>query len=251
MRKINWAMVVLSAITALGACLIDRGPLQPAFPGTVSPNVACPGDEVTLSWDLTASNVDCARSPSACERDPLSIDITATGGMAFNLRNAPVVGTQRIRITGPEDAVISLHAYDTDQDLGTPTIRVNVLGPDELLSFPASFAGVCRGTTIAWDPMVASTGTTTLSPSVQIKRIQNISGANIRLTASFESGETRSFDLATGASTPDFTSRVTEVNAVPQAISLPFFGGNCLSGGSVGSGTPPRSIDVTVFYGCL
>jgi hypothetical protein len=248
-KKMSWAMVVFFTFAILAACTLNRSPIL-SFPGSASPNVVCPGDEVTVNWDLSRTNADCARDPGACERDPLTIDITATGGMTFTINNAPVIGSRTVRITGPEDATIRLHAYDTNQDLGTPSVVVNVLGAGEELSFPASCPGACLGSIIGWNPMEVRTGTSILSPSVRIKRIQNISGAGIRLTVNLASGTSTTYELTNGASTPDITERINTVTAAPQPASLASFGGDCSGGGSTTAGTAPRPINLTVFYGC-
>lgn len=245
--------LIISTITVLAicSCLLNRSPIGPAFPGTVTPNVVCPGETVTVTWDLSMLNADCIRDPRACERDPLTVEVTATGGMTFSVSPAPVSGSQSGIATGPDDVTISIHAFDTNQDLGTVTKQVNVLGPTEELTFPASCAGSCDGG-ISWAGMVVDFGSSILSPSVHIRRVRNTTPIPIILTVYNEAMVPRDINLSVGATTtPDFTENIIKVTARPQPAFYTTFtlGADC-RGGSVDTNRPPASITLSVTYGC-
>lgn len=249
MRSLFFSSVILFS---LASCLLDRSPILPAFPGSVTPNVVCPGETVSVTWDLSMLNADCVRDPRACERDPLTVEVTATGGMTFSVSPAPVSGTQDGIATGPEDVTISVHAFDTDQDLGTRTETVNVLGPTEELTFNASCAGSCDGG-ISWAGMTVDFGRSILSPSVHIRRITNTTSIPIILTVYDEGSDVgRDINLGVGATTtPDFTTNIIKVGARPQPAFMTSFtmGANCMAG-SVDANRPPRPITLRVTYGC-
>ena len=244
-------IISTAVLLTLCCCTLNRSVIGPAFPGSVTPNVVCPGETVTVTWDLSMLNADCVRDPRACERDPLSVDVTASGGMTFSISPAPIGGSQSGIATGPDDVTISVHAFDTNQDLGTRTETVNVLGPAEELTFPASCAGSCDGG-ISWAGMTVDFGRSILSPSIHIRRIRNTTSIPIILTVFNEAMVARDINLAVGATTtPDFTENIIKVTARPQPAFLTSFtlGANC-RGGSVDPVVPPPSITLSVTYGC-
>ena len=239
-------------LLTLCCCKLDRSVIPPAFPGSVTPNVVCPGETVTVTWDLSMLNADCVSNPRACERDPLSVDVTASGGMTLTVSPAPVSGSQSGIATGPDDVTISVHAHDADQDLGTRTEHVNVLGPGEELIFPASCPGICDGGVPSWAGMTVDFGRSILSPSVHVRRIQNTTSIPIILTVFNEAMVSRDINLAVGATTtPDFTENIIKVTARPQPAFMTSFtlGANC-RGGSVDTNRPPPPITLSVTYGC-
>jgi hypothetical protein len=198
-------------------------------------------------------NADCVRDPRACERDPLSVDVTASGGMTFSVTPAPVSGSQSGIATGPDDATISIHAFDTNQDLGTRTETVNVLGPTEELTFTASCPGICEAGVPTWSAMTVNFGRRILSPSVHLRRVRNTSPIPVIITV-YNEGELvgRDINLATGeTTTPDFTTNIVKVEARPQPAFMSTFitGSNC-RGGSVEPMVPPPSLTLSVTYGC-
>jgi hypothetical protein len=232
-------------------CTLNRSVIGPAFPGSVTPNVVCPGETVTVNWDLSMLNADCVTDPRACERDPLSVEVTASGGMTFLVSPAPVSGSQSGIATGPDDVTISVHAFDTNQELGTRTETVNVLGPTEELTFPAACAGSCDGG-ISWAGMTVNFGRSILSPSVHIRRITNTTSIPIIITVFNEAMVGRDINLAVGGTTtPDFTENIVKVTARPQPAFMTSFtmGANC-RGGSVDPVTPPPPITLSVTFGC-
>jgi len=252
MKSTLKSLIISTAVLlTLCSCKLDRSVIGPAFPGSVTPNVVCPGETVTVTWDLSMLNADCVRDPRACERDPLSVDVTASGGMTLSVSPAPVSGSQSGIATGPDDVTISVHAFDTNQDLGTRTETVNVLGPAEELTFPATCAGSCDGG-ISWAGMTVNFGRNILSPSVQIRRIRNTTSIPIILTVFDEGMVGHDFNLGVGATTtPDFIFNIIKITARPQpAFMTTFtFGANC-RGGSVDPITPPPPITLSVTYGC-
>jgi hypothetical protein len=252
MKKFNAWIIGVVFVFIFSRCLLDRSPII-SFPGTVVPNVICPGDQVTVTWDLTRTNADCARNPDACARDPLSVDITGAG-MPLNVRGAAVTGSQNVIVPGPDDAVVTVHAFDTDQDLGSPRFNINVLGPSEELSFTGGCQGYCTTAGPGWRDMAVTFGTSTLSPTVQIKRIRNTTGGglDIILTVTYADGTTENFELANGAETPNLSRRVTRVNGRPTPRSMAQFtlGMNCAGAGGTTEPIPPRSIALQVVYGC-
>lgn len=247
----NACLIALVFAFIFGACLIDRSPLPPAFPGSVTPTIACPGDRITVNWDLSALNAECVRDPRACERDPLTVTINATGGMSFTQNNAPVTGSRTDIIAGTEDVVINLRAGDSDQpDLLNSSRTVNVLGPTEELNFPGSFAGFCAGNAPAWREMVISSSPEVLSPGLIIKRIVSNAPTPIILNITFDDGSTRAFTVTPGAATTDLTARASRVEVGVAPAFIGSYGADCRGGSTTEGGTPPRSIAVTVFYGC-
>lgn len=244
-------IISTATLLTLCSCLLDRSAIGPAFPGQVTPNVVCPGETVTVTWDLSMLNADCVREPRACERDPLSVEVTASGGMTFSISPAPIGGSQSGIATGPDDVTISVHAFDTNQDLGTRTEHVNVLGPTEELTFPASCPGSCDGG-ISWAGMTVNFGRSILSPSVHIRRITNTTSIPIVLTVLDDAGASRDINLGVGeTTTPDFTTNIIKVSARPQPAFMASFtmGADC-TGGSVDPVRPPASITLSVTYGC-
>ena len=252
MNSISKSLFISTTLLlTLCCCTLDRTVMGPAFPGEVTPNVVCPGETVTVTWDLSMLNADCVRDPRACERDPLSVDITASGGMTFSVSPAPVSGSQSGIATGPDDVTISVHAFDINQDLGTRTEHVNVLGPTEELTFPAACAGSCDGG-ISWAGMTVNFGRNILSPSVHIRRITNTTSIPIILTVFNEAMVSRDINLAVGATTtPDFTENIVKVTARPQPAFMASFtmGANC-RGGSIETQVPPPPITLSVTFGC-
>lgn len=254
MKSILRSLIICSVLLfSLASCLLDRSPIGPAFPGSVTPNVVCPGETVEVTWDLSMLNADCVRDPRACERDPLTVEITAAGGMTFFVTGSNPVGSQSGIATGPDDATISIHAYDTNQDLGTRTETVNVLGPDEELTFNASCPGVCEAGVPTWAAMTVNFGRIMLSPSVRLLRVTNTNPIPIIITV-YNEGELvgREINLEAGETTmPDFTTNIVKVEARPQPAFMSTFiiGSNC-RGGSVEPMVPPRPINLSVTYGC-
>jgi hypothetical protein len=245
-------IISTAVLLTLCCCTLNRSVIPPAFPGVVRPNVVCPGETVTVAWDLSMLDADCVRDPRACERDPLSVDVTASGGMTFSVSPAPISGSQSGIATGPDDVTISVHAFDTNQDLGTRTETVNVLGPTEELNFPASCAGMCEGGIPAWAAMTVNFGRSILSSSIHIRRIRNTTSIPIILTVFDEGLVGRDINLAVGATTtPDFTTNIVRVAARPQPAFFTTFtlSADC-RGGSVDPVTPPGPITLSVTYGC-
>jgi hypothetical protein len=252
MKPILKSLIISTAVLlTLCCCKLDRSVIGPAFPGSVTPNVVCPGETVTVTWDLSMLNADCIQDPRACDRDPLSVEVTATGGMTLSIPHAPVIGSQSTIATGPDDVIISIHAFDTDQNLGTVTQTINVLGATEELTFPASCSGVCDGGG-AWTAMFVNVGRNILSTSVHIKRIRNTTSIPVILTVVDETMAEREINLGVGeTTTPDFTNNIIRVKARPQPEFMTSFtiGVNC-RGGGIAPIVPPPPITLSVTYGC-
>lgn len=246
-------LVYLVAFFLCGSCMLDRSVIRVrnGFPGSVTPNVVCPGETVTVTWDLSMLNADCVRYPRACEINPLTVTVRATGGMTFTNSPAEIVGTQTGIATGPDDITINVHANDRDHDLGSWNDRVEVLGAGEELSFGGSCPGYCRTDgTKGWGEMVATFGHRRLSPGIQIKRIMNTSGVPIILYV-FEEGvpSERPINLNIGETTSNFSLRLVSVRAVPQSGREIILGGDCRTG-PTSAPTPPSPINLVVTYGC-
>lgn len=225
---------------ALSSCKLKRPSLTADFPGKVSPTIACPGQNITIEWDAAFINADCAGNRAACKRDPLTIDVTGTGGISFKESPAPATGNHNSVVTGTEDATITIHAFDSDQDLGTSTVKINVLSPGELLNFDAACEGICAGDMAAWKDMVVDFKDQSLSDLIALKQIKNTNAFDIELTVYYQNGETATVNLKAGATSSLFTSRVAKVAAKNKADV------NACKGGA-----PPASVKLQVSYGCL
>ena len=227
-------------LIALSSCKLNRPSVPATFPGKVSPTIACPGQNIKIEWDAEFINGDCKSKAAACKRDPLSVELTGTGGASFKLSPAPLSGDHNTVITGNEDATISLHAFDTDQDLGTATIKINVLSPGEMLNFDALCEGMCMGDMAAWKDMTVDFKGQTLSDLIALKQLKNTNAFDVELTVYYQNGETATVNVKAGATSSLFTSRVSKVSAKNKAEV------NACKGG-----TPPGSIKLQASYGCL
>jgi hypothetical protein len=232
---------MLICALALSSCKLKRPSLAKEFPGKVSPTIACPGQNITIEWDAGFINADCGSNGAACKRDPLTVEVTGTGGISFKESPAPLSGNHNSVISGSEDATISLHAFDTDQDLGTATVKINVLSPGEVLNYDAVCEGMCEGDKPAWKEMQTDFKGETLSDLIALKQIKNINAFDIELNIYYQNGETATVNLKAGASSSMFTSRVARVEAKNKAEV------NACSKGAAA----PAAIKLQAGYGCL
>lgn len=242
MNKIFTLSLLLFVLIFL-ACKIKRPSLTSTFPGTVSPSIACPGQNISITWDVSSINESCINDPAACKRDPITIEASATGGMSFKQTPAAISGSYSGVATGTEDIVISIHANDKDQDLGTGTVKVNILSPGETLPFDASCEGFCDGEKAGWRDMKVNFGESTLSNLIAIKKIKNTTTTAIEYTVYYENGTTATVNLVAAQTSTDFTSRISKITAKTKGAET--LGANCASGKA------PSAITLTVYYGCL
>lgn len=230
---------ILIATTTI-SCNLKRPSLKGEFPGTVSQSVACAGQNIKITWDVLQLNEKCAGNQAACKRDPLLVEVSATGGMSFKQSPAEYQGEYNGVVTGTEDVTITLHASDKDQDLGTGTIKINVLSPGELLSFDAVCEGTCEGDMPAWKEMKVDFKDQKLSELIALKQIKNINAFDIELTIYYQNGETATMNVKAGQLSSLFTSRISKVMAKNKAEV------NACKGGAA-----PASIQLQTSYGCL
>lgn len=235
-----FACIFICAL-ALSSCKLKRPSLAKEFPGKVSPTIACPGQNITIEWDAGFVNADCASSGAACKRDPLTVEVTGTGGISFKESPAPLSGNHNSVISGSEDATISIHAFDTDQDLGTATVKINVLSPGEVLNYDAVCEGMCEGDKPSWKEMKTDFKGETLSDLIALKQIKNTNAFDIELSVYYQNGETATVNLKAGATSSLFTSRVAKVMATNKAEV------NACSKGAAA----PAAIKLQAGYGCL
>lgn len=238
-----FTIAVLFFVFIFSSCKLKRPSLTSTFPGTVSPSIACPGQNITITWDVSSINEDCASDPATCKRDPITIEASATGGMSFKQSPAAISGSYSGVATATEDILVSIHAKDKDQDLGTSTAKVNILSPDETLPFDASCEGFCDGEKAAWREMKVNFGESTLSNLIAIKKIKNTTSTPIEFIVYYENGTTASVNLNASQTSSDFTSRISKITA--KAKGTESLGANCASGKA------PSAITLTVYYGCL
>lgn len=242
MNKI-FSLSLLFFVFTFSSCNIKRPSLISTFPGTVSPSIACPGQNITITWDVSSINETCADDPAACKRDHLTIEATATGGMSFKQAPAAIIGSYDGVATGTEDITISIHAKDKDQDLGTTTTKVNILSPGETLPFDASCEGFCDGEKSGWREMKVKFGESSLSNLIAIKKIKNTTNTTIEYTVFYENGTYATVNLTANQTSSDFTSRISKITAKVKGTET--FGANCANAKA------PSSITLTVYYGCL
>jgi hypothetical protein len=226
---------------AFSSCKLKRPSLTAEFPGKVSPTIACPGQNITIEWDANSINADCANNGAACKRDPLTLEVIGAGGISFKQSPAPLSGSYNSVISGTEDATISVHAFDSDQDLGTASVKINVLSPGELLNFDAVCEGMCEGDKPAWKEMKTDFKDQILSDLIALKQIKNTNTFDIELSVYYQNGETATVNLKAGATSSMFTSRVARVTAKNKAEV------NACSKGAAA----PASINLQAGYGCL
>jgi hypothetical protein len=232
---------ILLCALALSSCKLKRPSLTAEFPGKVSPTVACPGQNITIDWDAGYINADCANNGAACKRDPLTFEVLGTGGVSFKQSPAPLSGNHNTVVSGTEDATISVHAFDSDQDLGTASVKINVLSPGELLSFDAVCEGTCEVDKPAWKEMKTDFKGQTLSELIALKQIKNTNAFDIELSVYYQNGETATVNLKAGATSSMFTSRVARLVAKNKAEVTA-----CSKGAAA-----PASINLQAGYGCL
>ncbi|HEX4958994.1 MAG TPA: hypothetical protein VFV46_12505 [Lacibacter sp.] len=238
----KWSLLAGSLLCTLVfiSCKLKRPSLTTEFPGKVSPTIACPGQNITIEWDAAYINANCAGNGAACKRDPLTVEVSGTGGISFKESPAPASGTHSSVVSGTEDATITIHAFDTDQDLGSASVKINVLSPGELLTFDAVCEGICAGDMAAWKDMAVDFKDQSLSDLIALKQLTNSNKFDIELTIYYQNGETATINLKAGATSSLFTSRVAKVSAKNKAEI------NVCKGGA-----PPSSIKLQASYGCL
>jgi hypothetical protein len=222
---------------------MKRNSLSAAFPGTVSPSIACPGQNITITWDVSSINEGCDSDPATCKRDPLTVEASATGGMSFKQSPAAISGSYNGVASGTEDIIISIHAKDKDQDLGTSTAKVNILAPGEMLPFDGTCEGFCDGEKAGWREMKVNFGESTLSNLIAIKRIKNTTSTSIEYTVYYENGTYATVNLSANQTSSDFTSRISKITAKTKGAET--LSSNCATGKA------PSAITLTVYYGCL
>jgi hypothetical protein len=224
----------------LGSCKLKRPSLTAAFPGKVAPTIACPGQNIKIEWDAEFINADCNNKAAACKRDPLTVELSGAGGASFKVSPAALSGDYNTVVSGTDDATVSLHVFDSDQDLGTASVRINVLSPGELLNFDGVCEGICAGDMASWKEMNVDFKGESLSDVIALKQLKNTNAFDVELTVYYQNGETATVTLKAGASSSLFTSRVSKVAAKNKAEV------NACKGG-----TAPASIKLQAGYGCL
>ena len=233
-------IVLLATVAIFSSCKLKRPSLAAEFPGKVSPTIACPGQNISIEWNAEFVNADCGNNGAACKRDPLTVELTGAGGANFKQSPAALSGTYNTVIAGNEDATISLHAYDSDQDLGTASVKINVLSPGEVLNFDAVCEGVCEGDMSAWKEMTVDFKGQSLSDLIALKQLTNTNGFDIELTIYYQNGEKAIVTLKAGQTSSPFTSRIARVTATNKAAA------NSCKGGAA-----PAPIKLQTGYGCL
>lgn len=235
-------IVLLIAVASASSCKLERPSLPAAFPGTVSPSVVCPGQNITVNWDVASVNDACASDAAACKRDPLTVEVSATGGMSFKESPAAFAGSKNGVATGPDDVTISIHAFDSDQDLGTSTVKVTVLSPGKYLDFDGTCEGYCDNekASAAWRDLTVDFKGSSLSDVIAIKKIKNTNTVDIMLTVRYQNGETGMVNLKADQTSSDFTSRIKSISAKANSSDS-----DCKTGKS------PSPLKFTVSYGCL
>jgi hypothetical protein len=238
--NIKFYLLILS-FTVIGAsCNLKRPSLTGEFPGTVSQTVACQGQNIKINWDVQKLNENCSGNQAACKRDPLTVEVSATGGMSFKQSPAEYQGEYNGVVTGTEDITVSIIAADKDQKLGTSTMKINILAQDEILSFDGVCEGICEGDMPAWKEMKVDFKGQSLSDLIAIKQIKNINAFDVELTVYYQNGETATVNVKAGQTSSVFTSRVAKITAKNKAETSA-----CKGGAS------PASVKLQVGYGCL
>lgn len=233
-------IVLFSTAALFSSCKLKRPSLSAEFPGTVSPTIACPGQNITIEWNAEYINADCRSNGAACKRDPLTVELLGTGGVNFKQSPAALSGNYNTVISGNEDCVIALHVFDSDQELGTASVKINVLSDGEMLNFDAVCEGVCEGDIPAWKEMKVDFKDQSLSDLIAIKQIKNMNAFDIELSVYYKNGETSTVNLKAGQTSSTFKSRIAKVAAKNKADV------NACKGGA-----PPASIKLQASYGCL
>ncbi|NIS81783.1 MAG: hypothetical protein GTO14_16600 [Anaerolineales bacterium] len=240
------AILLLLAAVAIGGCELDRSGLAAeAVAETgfeVVPPIICPGESVTVSWDVPVHD-GCGRG-SAC-----SI-VTSLISSPVNLIAPAVSGSEvsgsRV-VTPPDDLNFRLEAIVCDERgcLSDPTIKtanVNVLHEEEgVLS--AVFDGICFGARAGHRPFQL-----TLSPCTQVERICNMSSEAIHL----ETREFGRFDMRADLLPGDCTMAFNEIPYPGTPLyARPLFGidPGIYCGAEETSG-PPRNLVVDIYIGC-
>ncbi|MBX9785074.1 MAG: hypothetical protein K2X48_17445 [Chitinophagaceae bacterium] len=235
--------IVLLVVTAsVSSCKLKRPSLPAVFPGTVSPTVVCPGQNITVNWDVASLNEACASDAAACKRDPLTVEVSATGGMSFKESPAAFTGSKNGVATGPDDVTISIHAFDSDQDLGTSTVKVTVLSHGKYLDFDGTCEGYCDNekAAAAWRDLAVDFKGSSLSDVIALKKIKNTNAVDVALTVRYQNGETGMVNLKAGQTSSDFTSRIKTISAKATVAD-----GDCKTGKA------PSPLKFTVSFGCL
>jgi hypothetical protein len=223
------------------SCNLKRPSLKPEFPGTVSHLVACNGQNIKITWDVLELNDKCNGNQAACKRDPMLVEVSGTGGMSFKQSPAEFQGEFNGVVTSTEDITVTLHASDKDQDLGTSSVKINVLSPGEFLNLDAVCEGICQGDLPAWKEMQVDLKDIKLSDLIAIKQLTNTNAFDVELTVYYQNGETSTVNLKAGQSSSVFTSRIAKVMAKNKAEV-----------NACGKGAPaPASINLQAGYGCL
>jgi hypothetical protein len=239
--NIKFYLLIFCFTIGVVSCNLKRPALSEEFPGTVSQTVACQGQNIKINWDVLQLNESCAGKQAACKRDPLTVELSATGGMIFKQSPAEFIGEYNGVVTGSEDITVSLHAFDKDQDLGTRAMKINILAPGELLSFDAVCEGICEGDNPSWKEMKVDFKGNTLSDLIAIKQIKNTNNFDIELSVYYQNGETATMNVKAGQTSSIFTSRISTIKAKNKAEV------NACSKGA----PAPASIKLETAFGCL
>ncbi len=216
LHRIILSGMVLWLTIVLDGCFLNRAPI--VWIHDVKPQFVCPGDNVTLSWNVSVGGGclgDGCPSPVivSISSDPLAV---LGSPLSVRGRGEQVAGP----ITGHTSFTFSATGGEDRRDPATH--NVDVVLPDRETDVPLNFASSCSGAAAVWRDVDLSIPEFR-AEAVRLVSVCNTSSHQISLTLTFESG-TQVWTLFPGQCTEDLPPEVGSNVLAAHVSSLDLIG---------------------------
>jgi hypothetical protein len=183
-KKFLILVLVCVLLVVFSGCEVDRS--GTGWEQSVNPSLICPGDPVTVRWNLDTP-MDCVRGTWAgiggCPPPP-SVNITSSPNL-FAGDTFPTGELDGNLIVHPEvETHFTLNSTYEGRELATYDYDVQLVLPEREFFVPLLFNGTCDGTRPTWDFVVPHN-----DPSERVKVVRICNSYSDLIQIQFEGAE--------------------------------------------------------------
>jgi hypothetical protein len=212
-------LLLALGVIILSGCRLDTGAVPAWVKAEARPGFVCPGDFVTIDWEMGVSSSGClGGSGAGGSADDELRDCrgftTITSSPNVFIPPAPSedhTGTELVTISSA--TTFTFNGRKDGQDWPTEVRTVNILATDAITTIPVLFEGTCSGSSPGWVPVDMGAWT---SEFVQVEGICNMNSFPIIVNSSSLG---RGATLEPGACTNDLDGKPGTLSAFPSGIS--------------------------------
>lgn len=231
--------IALSALLLAG-CELDRRAIAPWRRAEVHPALVCPGDLVTVDWEMGVTRAGCLSDSDEGVRECRGF-ATITSSPNVFVPPAPSddhTGTEIVAVSS--STTFTFNGRQDGTDWPTEVRTVDVLAERALTTTTVLFEGICSGSTPSWTPVEVISDS---SEYVQVEGICNPNGFPVQVNSSAHS---RSVTLEPGGCSSDLDGKPGTLTAFPLGLSPLVAEADC----SPTRAIPPRGLELEVGLRC-